>query len=156
MSKKKNDKSDVLGRNRRALRDYAIEETFVAGIELRGSEVKSLRARHFQFSDAFAQMQGDELYLVNMNISEYVEANQFNHSPSRNRRLLLHRAELESLRGKIEREGMTLIPLDIHLSGRWVKVTLGLGKGRRDIDKRNVIKDRMMKRDTERALKEYT
>lgn len=156
MSNKKNDKANLLGKNRRALRDYAIEETFEAGIELRGSEVKSLRARHFQFSDAFAELQGNDLYLVNMHISEYVEANQFNHSPSRNRRLLLHRAQLESLRGKIERDGMTLIPLDVHLSGRWVKVTLGLGKGRRDIDKRNVIKDRMMKRDTERAMKDYS
>jgi SsrA-binding protein len=147
-------KSPIIAKNRRAWRDFDIEETIEAGLELHGSEVKSMRAGHVQFADSFAEFRGNELYLMNMHVAEYNEANQFNHSPTRSRKLLLHRSELDSLRGHIERGGMTLIPLDVHLSGRWVKVRLGLAKGRKKADKREAIKERMMKRDAERAMKE--
>lgn len=147
-------KSPIIAKNRKAWRDYDIEDTYLAGIELRGSEVKSIRAGEVQFADAFADFHGNELFLLHMHVSEYKQANRYNHSPTRKRKLLLHRSELDSLRGKIERGGMTLVPLDLRLSGRWVKVKLGLGKGRKQRDKREAIKKRMMERDAERAIKE--
>lgn len=154
--KKKRDEDPVLARNRKARHDYDIIEEFEAGIELVGSEVKSLRARHVQFQGAFAEFRGDQLYLMGVEISPWPWANQFNHEPSRRRRLLLHRRELDRLRGKIEQQGFTLVPLDIHLSGRWIKVRLALAKGRKDYDKRHVLREKTVKREMERAIKNHS
>lgn len=155
-SKKNKGESDnpVLARNRRASHDYEILETIEVGLELRGSEVKSLRDRAVHFQDAFAEFRGDQLYLMGVSISQYKHSNQFNHVPDRPRRVLMHRAELDRWRGQVERKRYTIIPLDIRLRGRWIKMTLALARGKKEYDKRHALRDKQMKREVDRALKE--
>ena len=145
----------VLAENRKARHEYEILEELEAGIELVGSEVKALRARTVQFADAWAEFRGDQLFLVGLHIAEYRQANQFSHEPTRPRRLLLHRHELDRLRGKVEQLGLTLVPLDIHVSERWIKVRLGLVRGRKTHDKRHAIRDREVRREMDRAIKDH-
>ena len=143
MAKKKKKQNDpdkkMIVRNRRAKHDYQIEEELEAGIALVGSEVKSLRLGNVQVSDAFAGFKGDELFLQNLHIAEYEQANQQNHDPTRPRKLLLHRRELERLQGKLKQTGLTLVPLEIYFRKRHIKVLLGLGKGKKNYDKRDKI-----------------
>lgn len=154
--KKKHDNSQdpILARNRRARHDYEILETVEAGIELRGSEVKSLRNRAVHFQDAFAEFRGDQLYLMGVSISQWAFANQFNHVPDRPRRLLMHRAQLDAWRGKVEQKRYTIVPLNIRLRGRWLKVTLALARGKKEYDKRHALREKQLQREVDRALKE--
>ncbi|TVQ96420.1 MAG: SsrA-binding protein SmpB [Deltaproteobacteria bacterium] len=140
-------------RNRRATHEFSIEETIEAGIVLVGSEVKSIRDGRVGLADCHAVFEGNELWLRNLHVAEYPQANQFNHEPLRPRKLLVHRRQLESLRGKVEREGYALIPLEIYLTGGRVKVALGLGRGKKAHDKREAIKERDARREMARALK---
>lgn len=151
-AKKSND-DPVLARNRKARHEFQIIEEIEAGLELVGSEVKSLRNRHVTFQDAFAEFRGDQLYLKGVSIAEYAEANQFNHVPGRARRLLLQRGELDRWRGKVEQQGLTIVPLDIHVKGRWIKCNLALVKGMKDYDKRHALREKQVKRETERVVK---
>lgn len=155
-SKKNKDSNQdpVLARNRRARHDYEILETVEAGLELRGSEVKSLRDRAVHFQDAFAEFRGDQLYLMGVSISEYRFANQLNHVPDRPRRILMHRRELDTWRGKVEQKRFTIVPLDIRLRGRWIKITLALARGMKEYDKRHALREKQVKREVDRALKE--
>lgn len=155
-SKKNKSSSDnpVLARNRRARHDYEILETVEAGLELQGSEVKSLRDRSVHFQDAFAEFRGDQLYLMGVSIAQYRYANQFNHVPDRPRRVLMNRAELDRWRGQVERRRFTIVPLDIRTRGRWIKITLALARGKKEHDKRHALRDQQMKREVDRALKE--
>lgn len=155
-SKKNKDSNQdpVLARNRRARHDYEILETVEAGLELRGSEVKSLRNRSVHFQDAFAEFRGDQLYLMGVSIAEYSFANQLNHVPDRPRRVLMHRAQLDTWRGKVEQKRFTIVPLDIRFRGRWIKVTLGLARGKKEYDKRHVLREKQLQREVDRALKE--
>lgn len=137
--------------NRKARHDYEILETFEVGIELVGSEVKSLRANQCTFNDSHAAIEARQLYLYNLTIAEYVFANQNNHDTVRRRKLLMHRHEIERLHGKLREQGLTLVPLEIYFSGSWVKVLLGLGKGKKSHDKRESIKERESKREIARA-----
>ena len=138
--------------NRRAFHNYAISERYEAGLVLTGSEVKSLRAGRAHLKDAYARFFGDELFLVGAHISPYAPASQFGHDPERNRKLLLHRLELDRLRTRIQERGLTLVPLRLYWSKGRAKAELGLGKGKKLHDKRVAIRERMERREVDRAL----
>jgi SsrA-binding protein len=135
--------------NSKARRDYHISETFEAGIVLRGTEVKSLRAGRGQLSDAFARVENDEVILYNAHIEEYTFGNRLNHNPKSARKLLLHKSEIRKLQALGAVKGNALIPLSFYWKNGKVKVALGVGKGKAEYDKREDIK----KRDSERELK---
>jgi SsrA-binding protein len=138
--------------NRRAFHDYFIDERFEAGLVLTGSEVKSLRDHRAHLKDAYARFFGDELFLVGAHINPYAPASQFGHDPIRTRKLLLHRREIERLRGKIQERGLTLVPLRLYWSKGRAKAELGLGRGKKQFDKRASIRERMEHREVERAM----
>jgi SsrA-binding protein len=141
-----------IARNRKARHEYEITETLEAGIALVGSEVKSLRDGKASLVDAFAEIQGGELWLVGVNIAEYVFANQFNHDPRRRRKLLVHRAEIRRLVGKVREKGFTLVPLELYFKGGKVKVALGLARGKRQYDRREAARKRDRARDLAQQL----
>ncbi|MEP6690764.1 MAG: SsrA-binding protein SmpB [Gemmatimonadaceae bacterium] len=138
----------VVARNKRARHDYHIQETWEAGIVLTGTEVKSLRNGKANLVDAYAIVQGEELFLLGAHIAPYEQGNQFNHEPTRTRKLLLHKKEIRKLIGAVERQGLTLIPLDLYFKRGMAKLTLALGKGKKLHDKR----DTERKRDDEREM----
>ena len=146
----------LVAQNRKARHDYFIEDTLEAGMQLLGSEVKSLRSgRGASIAEAFAAEKEGELYLINANIPEYESANRFNHAPKRPRKLLLRKREVERLRGRINREGMTVVPLSIYFNKRGIaKCQLGIAKGKRMVDKRETIKQRDWQREQARVLRE--
>jgi SsrA-binding protein len=139
-------------RNRRAHFQYEVLETLEAGLVLHGSEVKSLRAGRAHLTDCYARIRRGEAWLVGAHIEVYPQANQFNHEPTRERKLLLGRRELARLDGKLRERGLTLIPLQIHFRGPWAKVELALARGKRERDKRQAI----ARRETERRLRGAT
>lgn len=143
---------EVVATNRRARFDFAIEDVREAGLSLTGSEVKSLRAGNVNLSDAYAQPRGEEIVLVNCRIGEYREAGPFGHAPLRDRKLLLHRAEIDRLRGKVEQRGYTLVPLRVYFKGGWAKVEIGLARGRDRGDRRDAIAERETRREIDRAM----
>jgi len=143
----------VLVRNKKARHDYAIEDTFEAGISLVGSEVKSLRESRASLVDAYAEIRRGEAWLVNAQINEYPWANQFNHEPMRDRKLLLHKHELRKLAIKTEQRGYTLVPLSIYLKNGKIKVELGLGVGKRFFEKRQAKREAEDRREIDRARK---
>ena len=141
--------------NRRAFHEYHFDERLEAGLALVGSEVKSLRGGRASIAEAFAVEREGELYLINANIPEYESANRFNHAPKRPRKLLLRKREVERLRGRINREGMTVVPLSIYFNKRGIaKCQLGIAKGKRMVDKRETIKQRDWQREQARVLRE--
>ena len=145
----------VKGDNRRARYDYELIEHFEAGVELVGSEVKSLRGSSVNLQESYAAMKGNELFLINSNIPEYREANRFNHDPKRPRRLLLHRKQIDRLSVGVLREGLTIVPLKIFFNTRGrVKVDIALAKGRKLHDKRENIKERDWNREKSRVLRD--
>jgi SsrA-binding protein len=146
----------VVTTNRKACRDYFIEETYEAGLCLQGSEVKSLRAGRANLTDSYAQVKNAEVFLYNMHISPYEFDTVVRPDPRRVRKLLLHKKEIRRLIGKTEERGYTLVPLKVYFSGKVAKVELGLGKGKKLFDKRREIADKTAKREIERALKEKT
>lgn len=137
--------------NSKARRDYHILETFEAGIVLRGTEVKALRAGKGQISDAFARVEHDEVFLYNAHIDEYTHGNLQNHEPKATRKLLLHKAEIRKLFGLASIKGNALIPLALYWKNGKVKVSLGVGKGKAQFDKRDDIKRRESDRELKRA-----
>ncbi|MCH8128354.1 MAG: SsrA-binding protein SmpB [Acidobacteria bacterium] len=141
----------VVGRNRRARYDYEVLDTFEAGIVLTGSEVKSLRAGQVQLKDAFASLHNGELWLEHLHIGPYSHASVDAHEPERRRKLLLHRREIDRLAGKVNEQGLTLVPLQIYFVHGLAKVELALAKGRRTYDKRQKIADREQQREMDRA-----
>ncbi|NIP37919.1 MAG: SsrA-binding protein SmpB [Candidatus Dadabacteria bacterium] len=139
--------------NPTAHKDYHIEEKFETGIELKGSEVKSLRAGQASLKESFGTIKEGEVYLINSYIAPYEQANIFNHETKRDRKLLMHRREINRLIGKTKTKGYTLVPLKIFFSNRYAKLELGLGKGKKNIDKREDIKRKDAEREMERAIK---
>lgn len=144
----------VVATNRKARHDYEILETLEAGLVLKGPEVKSLRAGKVGFRDAFARVSGAEVWLHNLHISPYEQANRFNEDPLRTRKLLLGRGEIRRLIGKVEEKGLTLVPLELHFRRGFAKVTLGLARGRRLHDKREKLKREIQDREARRAMEE--
>jgi SsrA-binding protein len=139
--------------NSKARRDYEILETFEAGLVLHGSEVKALRAGKAQISDAFARLEKEEAWLYNAHIDEYTQANRFGHQPKAPRKLLLHKSEIRKLFGLASVKGNALIPLSFYWKNGKVKVSLGVGKGKVEYDKRQDIKKRESDRELKRGSK---
>ena len=152
----KNEGYKVVSDNRQARYLYEILETYEAGIELTGTEVKSIRAGKANLQDGYALIRDGEVWLINAHISPYTSSGQyFNHEPRRTRKLLLHREQIRKLIGKVEQQGLTLVPLKMYLKRGWVKVSIALGKGKKIHDKREDIKRRQDQRDMQRAMKNY-
>jgi SsrA-binding protein len=147
----------VLAVNRKARFNYAIEDTVDCGIELKGTEVKSMKEGSFSFSDSHAKIENGELWLVGMHITPYRFGNIYNHEPDRTRKLLVHRQEIKRLNRKVRERGLTLVPISFYLSRGLVKLELGICRGKKTFDKREEIKRRDLKREAERELryKEY-
>jgi SsrA-binding protein len=148
------DGKKIVATNRKARHDYEILETMEAGLVLKGPEVKSLRAGKVAFQDAFARVSGAEVWLYNLHISPYEQANRFNEDPLRTRKLLLGRHEIRRLIGKVEEKGLTLVPLDLHFKRGYAKITIGLARGRNTHDKREKLKKEAQTRDARRGLDE--
>ncbi len=144
----------IISNNRKARHDYHIEDSFEAGIVLTGTEVKSIRNGRVNLKDCHARVEGGELFLYNMHISPYDPGNRFNHDPVRTRKLLMHKAEIGRLAGKVKEKGYALIPLKIYLKQALIKVDLGLAKGKKLYDKRQDIAERDRKREMERTMKD--
>ncbi len=143
-----------VARNKRARHDYHILETWEAGVVLSGTEVKSLRQGKANLTDAYATVRDGEVFLLNLHISPYEQGNQFNHEPTRTRKLLLHRKEIRRLIGGVERQGLTLVPLELFFNPRGkAKVTIALAKGKKQHDKRADERRREDERDMARAAR---
>jgi SsrA-binding protein len=144
----------VVADNRKARFNYAIEDTFEAGVALTGTEVKSIRNGKATIGESYADPRDGEIWLVNANIPEYLQGNRFNHAPKRPRKLLLHRRQINKLIGAVEREGMTLIPLKLYFNERGrAKIELALAKGKKLHDKRETTKKRDWNREKGRLLR---
>jgi SsrA-binding protein len=139
--------------NRKALRDYEIEEKLEAGIVLVGSEIKSIREGRASLREAYATIDGGEMWLHDMNISPYVQASHFGHDPTRVRKLLLHKDEIKRLTGRITEKGYTLVPVRLYIKDGKAKVELGLARGKRQYDKRREIARKDADREIERAIR---
>jgi SsrA-binding protein len=143
----------VVASNRRARHDYEILDTFEAGLALEGSEVKSIREGKVVLKDSFAHVRDGEVWLVGTYIAPYEFSRGGGHEPERTRKLLLHKREIGRINAKLGEQGLTLVPLQIYLKDGRAKVELGLGRGKRTIDKRETIKERDQQREIERALR---
>ena len=141
--------------NRKAFHDYYVEEKYEAGIELAGTEVKSIRAGTLNLKDAYCTVKDGELFVHGMHISPYEKGNIFNKDPIRIRRLLMHRREIRKLHALIKQDGYTLVPLSVYFKDARVKVEIGLCKGKKNYDKRDTMAKRDAKRDIDRAMKAY-
>ncbi|MHB8125989.1 MAG: SsrA-binding protein SmpB [Desulfitobacteriaceae bacterium] len=144
----------VVSENRKAFHDYFVEERVEAGIILTGTEIKSVRNSRVNLKDSFARLENGELWLHQMHISPYEQGNRFNHDPLRKRKLLLHRAEIVKLIGKIQLQGLTLIPLKIYLKHGLAKIELAVCRGKKNYDKRQDMAEKDAKREIERHLRE--
>jgi SsrA-binding protein len=144
----------VIAENRTARHDFHIVERVETGIALTGTEVKSLRDGGGNIRESYAQLRDGEMFLVGANIAPYRQGNLANHEPVRDRKLLLHRREIEQLGAKVAQRGMTLVPLMLYLTNGRVKLELGLAKGKEGVDKRHAIAERDARRQMERAVKE--
>ena len=149
------DKKKVVAENRRARFDYAIEQVFEAGIALQGTEVKSLRFGEGTIAESYAEVKGNEVWLINSNIPEFSHGNRHNHEPRRPRKLLLNGREINKMHAGVMRQGMTLVPLSVYFNNRGrAKVELALAKGKKAHDKRESIKERDWKRDKARLMRD--
>ena len=137
----------VVARNRQAFRNYFISDRFEAGLALLGSEVKSLREGRISLSDSYAEVRDGELFLLKCHITPYACATHVNHEPLRERKLLMHKKEIQRLGVKVNERGFTIVPLEVYFHEGWAKVELGLAKGKRYHDKRETVRDRDIKRD---------
>lgn len=152
MADKQNEGEKTLVHNRRARHEYFFEELHETGIELFGTEVKSLRLGQANLGDAYAVVRGGELYLLSMHISPYEKGNIFNREPMRDRRLLMHKREIRRLMGQVQQQGYSLIPVRVYLKNNRVKVELALARGKKLYDKREDDAERTAKREMERAF----
>lgn len=142
--------------NRKAQHDYFVEETLEAGIVLTGTEIKSIRAGNCNIKDCYGIVRNHEVYLLNMFVSPYKEGNIFNHEETRSRKLLLHKKEIKKIESAIEMKGLILVPLKLYFKDNYLKVSLGICRGKKDYDKRESIKERDMKREALRNIKNYS
>jgi len=150
------DKAKVVAENRRARYDYFVEERLEAGIELTGTEVKSLRCGEGSIAESYAAVEGNELWLINSHVPEYSHGNRMNHQPRRPRKLLLKGREIAKLQGAVARQGLTLVPLSIYFNGRGrAKVELAVARGKKMHDKRETEKERDWKREQGRLLRKH-
>lgn len=152
MSSKQQD--PTIASNRKAYHDYFIDESYETGVVLTGSEIKSIRNGRVNLRGGYAQIKNGEIWMHDVHISPYEQSGiLFNHEPTRPRKLLLHRREIERLRGHLNQQGLTLVPLRMYFKGRVAKVELGLARGKKTYDKRDAIAERDAKRQIERAMR---
>ncbi len=144
----------VLAQNKKANHDYFIEETIEAGMVLTGTEIKSVRGGKVQLKDSFVRIRNGEAWISNMHISPFDQGNRFNHDPLRSRKLLLHKKQINELVGAVKRDGYTIVPLKMYVKDGYAKLLIGVGKGKKDYDKRDDLRKKEAKRDMERAFKE--
>ncbi len=142
----------IISRNRKAKFEYELFDTFEAGLELRGTEIKSIRARQVSLSEAYVRTNGRQAWLVGAHVAPYDQASVFNHEPERDRRLLLHKREIKALWDGVRLKGMTIIPISLYLRDGMAKVEIALAKGKRQYDKRQSIKKRDMAREVDREM----
>ena len=156
MSKDKTNKDGLIAVNRRARFDYTLEDTFEAGLQLVGTEVKSLREGKANIAEAYVSPEKGEVWLINSDIASYSHGNRFNHAPRRPRKLLLHKKEMSRLFGAVAREGRTVVPLRLYFNDRGIaKLQIALAKGKKTVDKRETKKERDWNRQKQRLLKTY-
>ena len=146
-------RGNVLAQNKKAGFDYYIEETIEAGIVLSGTEIKSIRKGKVQLKDSFILIRNGEAWISNMHISTYEQGNIFNHDPVRVRKLLLHKKQIQQLNIDVKRDGYTIVPLKMYIKDGYAKLLIGLGKGKKNYDKRADMKKKEAKRDMARAVK---
>ncbi|ANS76255.1 SsrA-binding protein [Paenibacillus yonginensis] len=152
---KKTTEGKVLAQNKKASHDYFIEDTYEAGMVLTGTEIKSLRAARANISDAFATIRNGEIHVHNMHISPFEQGNRNNPTdPTRARKLLMHKSQINKLLGQSKQEGYTIVPLKVYVRNGYAKLLLGLGKGKKQFDKRETAAKKDAQRDIQRALKE--
>ena len=144
----------VIARNRKAKFDYELLDSFEAGLVLQGSEIKSIRASQISLKEAYVRTDGHEAWLVNAHIAPYVQASRAGHEPRRERKLLLHKREIDQLWDAVQKKGLTIVPTQVHLREGRAKVEIAVARGKRKYDKRQAIKQREAKREMDRALKE--
>ena len=144
----------VVAENRKAFHDYYIQERFETGIILTGTEIKSIRKGRVNLKDSYARVNNGEVWLCQMHISPYEQGNRFNHDPLRLRKLLLHRTEINKLAGKVQLQGLTLIPLKIYLKRGMAKVELAVCQGKKNYDKRQALAEKDSRREIERTLRD--
>ncbi|WP_010306782.1 SsrA-binding protein SmpB [Kurthia senegalensis] len=147
-------KGNAIAQNKKASHDYFIEETIEAGIVLNGTEIKSIRKGKVQLKDSYIQIRNGEAWVSNMHVSPYEQGNIFNHDPIRTRKLLLHKNQIRQLNYDIKREGYTIVPLKMYIKDGYAKLLIGLGKGKKNYDKRQDLKKKDAKRDVDRAMRE--
>lgn len=145
----------TISQNKKAYHDYFIEEKYECGIELAGTEVKSLRLGQVNIKDSYASIEKGEVWLKGMHINPYEKGNIFNRDPLRERRLLMHKFEIRKLIGKIKEKGYSLVPTQVYFKGQRIKIELGLARGKKNYDKRQAIAANSAKREIERKIKEY-
>ncbi|MGL4366848.1 MAG: SsrA-binding protein SmpB [Brevinemataceae bacterium] len=148
-------KIQIIAQNKKASHDYEVLEKFEAGIELRGTEIKSVREGRVNLKEAYILARSGTAKIIGMNISQYAFGNLFNHDPKRERRLLLHKKEIIKLEQKSSQDGLTIIPLSIYIKGRLAKISIGLCKGKKLYDKREKLKSQDINREIQRTLKSF-
>ncbi|WP_353895087.1 SsrA-binding protein SmpB [Pediococcus pentosaceus] len=153
MAKKPKSNDKALAQNKKARHDYSILSTMEAGMVLTGTEIKSIRYRRVTLRDGYVQIRHGEAILMNVQINEYLQGNQFNHDPFRNRKLLLHKKEISKLQEETKNKGITIVPLKMYLKNGFAKVLIGVAKGKHEYDKRESLKKRDQQREIDRALK---
>ncbi|HDO3495499.1 TPA: SsrA-binding protein SmpB [Listeria monocytogenes] len=144
----------LVAQNKKARHDYAIEETFEAGIVLQGTEIKSVRNARVNLKDSYARIDKGEIFLHNMHISPYEQGNRYNDDPLRTRKLLLHKKQISRLIGETKESGYSIVPLKMYIKDGYAKVLIGVARGKKKYDKRQDLKQKEAKRDIERAFKE--
>ena len=154
MAEKNKSNKKIIAQNRKAYHEYFVEDTFEAGIELCGTEVKSLRSGQVNLKDSFCQIKDGQMIVLGIHISPYEKGNIFNRVPTRERKLLMHKREISRLFGLVGQQGYSLIPLSLYFSGKWVKMELGLCKGKKLYDKREAEAKKTMARDAARYMSE--
>lgn len=143
----------VLAQNKKAGHDFFIEETIEAGMVLQGTEIKSIRNGRVQLRDSYVRVSGNEAWISNMHVSPYEQGNRFNHDPIRSRKLLLHKRQIAELIGRVKRDGYTIVPLKMYIKDGYAKLLIGVGKGKKNYDKRDDLRKKEAKRDMERTFK---
>ena len=153
--KAESDARKTIARNRRARHDYEIEQIWEAGIALAGTEVKALRMGRASLIDGWVEIAGREAWLYGVNIPMYSQGSWTNHAPTRKRKLLLHRAEIDRMAAKVQAKGYTLVPLELYFVGGRAKVEIGLGRGKKEWDKRQTLRQKQDDREARRAMSRY-
>jgi SsrA-binding protein len=145
----------IISKNKKAMHEYFLTDKYECGIVLKGTEIKSIRAAKVSIKDAYARIKGNEIFIVNMHISKYNHGNIFNHEETRTRKLLLHKKEIIKITNKVNQESLTLIPTLVYLEKGLCKIEIAIAKGKKNYDKRQVLKEKDANRRMEKAMKEH-